>query len=115
MGGPKGLDGVELTVGDVISPDITEKECRKIASFASGHNIGLRTLASGTGWNCSLAAADPEEKKAAMSFVRKYLSFWEWLEYEKDIAAHGFDYLWNEGNPHICKLPTIKNELQGGM
>ena len=27
----KGLDGVELTVGDALSPDITEEECRKIA------------------------------------------------------------------------------------
>ena len=26
----KGLDGVELTVGDALSPDITEEECRKI-------------------------------------------------------------------------------------
>ena len=27
----KGLDGVELTVGDALSIDITEEECKKIA------------------------------------------------------------------------------------
>jgi hypothetical protein len=76
--------------------------------------IWLRSNTSG------VVGVNPDDMTAYIteynkSFVRKYLSFWEWLECEKDIAAHGFDYLWNEGNPHICKLPTIKNELQGGM
>ena len=54
----KGLDGVELTVGDALSPDITEEECRKIAKYAADKKIGLRSLATGAGWGCYLGAAD---------------------------------------------------------
>ena len=53
----KGLDGVELTVGDALSPDITEEECRKIAKYAADKKIGLRSLATGAGWGCYLGAA----------------------------------------------------------
>ena len=41
------LDGIEITVGDAISIDITEEECKKIAAYAASKNIGIRTLASG--------------------------------------------------------------------
>ena len=43
----KGLDGVELTVGDCLSIDITEAECKKIAAYAAEKGIGLRSLLSG--------------------------------------------------------------------
>lgn len=41
------MDGVELTVRDALSPDITEEECRKIAKYAADKKIGLRSLATG--------------------------------------------------------------------
>ena len=43
----KGLDGVELTVGDCLSIDIDEAECREIAAYAKREGVGLRTLATG--------------------------------------------------------------------
>ena len=43
----QGLDGVELTVGDCLSADIDEAECRKIAAYAKERGVGLRTLATG--------------------------------------------------------------------
>ena len=68
----KGLDGVEFTVGDVLSVDITEEECKKIAAYAAGKNVGLRTLASGAGWGCNIGAADETERENAIIFTEKY-------------------------------------------
>ena len=58
------LDGVELTVGDCLKADITEDECRRIAAYAAEKKIGIRTLASGFFWGCSLGADDVEERPA---------------------------------------------------
>ena len=30
------------------------------------------------------------------------------LKYETGETVYGFDCLWNEGNPHMSKLPIIK-------
>ena len=109
----KGLDGVELTVGDVISPDISETDCRKIASFAAEHGIGLRTLASSSGWNCSLAAVDPEEKKAAMSFVRKYLRIASWIGAENILVVPGATRVaWDPARPVLPYKTVWDNALE---
>ena len=48
----KGLDGVELTVGDVLSPESPEADGGQSAASAAERNIGLRPRASGAGWGC---------------------------------------------------------------
>ena len=78
----KGLSGVELTVGDVLSPDITEAECRKIAAYAKSKNIGLRSIATGTYWGLALGTADETERRKALEFSRKYLQIGAWLGVE---------------------------------
>ncbi|MBR2904834.1 MAG: sugar phosphate isomerase/epimerase, partial [Lentisphaeria bacterium] len=85
----KGLDGVELTVGDVLPVDITEEECKKIAAYAKSKNVGLRTLASGAGWNCNMGAADEEERENAISFTEKYLHIAKWIGAETILVVPG--------------------------
>ena len=75
----RGLDGVELTVGDALGIDISEAECRKIAAYAAEKRIGLRTLASGFFWGCSLSAADEKERRQALEFGKKYIHIAHWI------------------------------------
>lgn len=35
-------------------------------------------------------------------------TFWDWLSEEINKDVYGFSILWNEGNPHMSKLPIIK-------
>ena len=83
------LDGVELTVGDALSIDITEEECRKIRAYAAERKVGLRTLASGAGWGCAIAAADAKERGEALAFVRKYLQIAAWIGAETILVVPG--------------------------
>ena len=83
------LDGVELTVGDCLNPDITEEECRKIAAYAAEKGIGIRTLASGFFWGCSLSADDETERKQAVDFGRKYLQIANWIGAETILVIPG--------------------------
>ena len=46
----KGLDGVELTVGDCLSADTTEADAKELAAYAKSKGVGLRSLATGAGW-----------------------------------------------------------------
>ena len=98
----KGLDGVELTVGDCLSIDVTEEECRKIAAYAKSKGIGLRTLASGAGWNCAIAAEDPAERAAALDFVEKYLRIASWIGAESILVVPGATRVaWDPSRPVI--------------
>ena len=85
----QGLDGIELTVGDALSPDITEAECRKIAEYAAGKKVGLRTLASGFFWGCSLSADDAAERAQAVEFGKKYLQIANWIGAETILVIPG--------------------------
>lgn len=38
----------------------------------------------------------------------KFIDFWNWLKYEKDIDAHGFSALWNDKNQQMKNLISIK-------
>lgn len=83
------LDGVELTVGDCLSPEITEDECRKIAAYAAEKGIGIRTLASGFFWGYSLSADDEAERKQAVDFGKKYLQIANWIGAETILVIPG--------------------------
>ena len=83
------LDGVELTVCDCLDPDISEEECRKIAAYAAEKKIGIRTLASGFYWGCSLSADDEAERARAVEFGKKYLQIANWIGAETILVIPG--------------------------
>ncbi len=83
------LDGVELTVGDALSIDITEAECREIAAYAKSRGIGLRTLATGFYWGCSLGTDNEDERRNALEFSRRYLQTAAWLGAETVLIVPG--------------------------
>ena len=83
------LDGVELTVCDCLNPEITEDECRKIAAYAKSKNIGIRTLASGFFWGCSLSADDEAERQQAIAFGKKYIQIANWIGAETILVIPG--------------------------
>ena len=67
-----GLDGIELTVGDCVSIDTSKEECVEIKAFAHKKGIGLRSVASGFFWGCSLGSPDENERGEAVVFAKKY-------------------------------------------
>ena len=83
------LDGVELTVCDCLNPDITEEECRKIAAYAKSKNVGIRSLASGFFWGCSLSADDEAERQQAIAFGKKYIQIANWIGAETILVIPG--------------------------
>lgn len=98
----QGLDGIELTVGDALDIDISEAECRKIAAYAAKKNIGLRTLASGFFWGCSLSAADESERQQALAFGKKYLQIANWIGAETILVIPGATRVaWEPSRPVI--------------
>ena len=98
----RGLDGVELTVGDALKIDITEAECRKIAAYAREKKIGLRTLASGFFWGCSLSAADEAERQQALEFGRKYIRIASWIGAETILVIPGATRVaWEPARPVV--------------
>lgn len=83
------IDGVEMTVGGCIKPEIPESECRAIAAYAAEKNVGLRTIATDFYWRCSLTSEDAAERSAAMEFSRKYLQIANWLDVETVLFIPG--------------------------
>ncbi len=67
-------------------------------------------------WLCSrghVVGIKPEEMKDYILRWNKlrlkdYEGFWYWLSEQLNDDVHGFSILWNEGNPHMSKLPIIK-------
>ena len=85
----KGLDGVELTVGDCLPLETSEQEAKDIAAYAKAKGVGLRSLATGAGWGQWLCADDPAERAAAQDFVKKYLQLAAWLGAETVLVVPG--------------------------
>lgn len=97
-----GLDGAELTVGDVLKPDASEADCRAIASYAKDKGVGLRTLATGFYWGCSLGAEDENERRAAVEFTRKYLRIARWLGASAVLVVPGASRVaWDPARPVV--------------
>ncbi len=95
-----GLDGIELTYGDCLKEDITEDECGKIAAYADEKGIGLKSLASGFYWDCSLGANDLLERGKAVRFTEKYIKAASWLNIDKILVVPGaVDVAWDESRP----------------
>ena len=104
----KGLDGVELTVGECLKPEITEAECKAIAAYAKSKGVGLRTLASGAGWGCALGAADAAERQQAIAFVKQYLQIAAWIGAETVLVVPGATRV---ACPFQIVEPQIRNQL----
>lgn len=109
----QGLDGIELTVGDCISVDIGEDECRKMASYAKANNIGLRTLASGCYGQMNLGAADEDERVKAVEFTRKYLRIASWIGAETILVVPGSQRVtWDPSRPVVPYMRVWENSTK---
>lgn len=96
------LDGVELTVGDVLKPDISDAECRRIAEYAAKKNIGLRTLASGFYWGCSLGSPEESERRRAIEFTENYLRIAAAIGAESILVVPGATQVaWDPSRPVV--------------
>lgn len=84
------LDGVELTVGDLLPLDITEAECARIAAYAKEKKIGLRTLAAGLFWTHNLGNPDEAARREAVDVARRYLAIGKWLGVESVLVVPGW-------------------------
>ena len=98
----KGLDGVEMTVGDCLPVDIVEEECRKIAAYAAEKGIGLKTLATGHYGAESLGADDEAERTRAVEFTKKYLQIAAWIGAETVLVVPGSTSVaWDPSRPKV--------------
>ena len=104
------LDGVELTVCDCLNPDITEEECRKIAAYAKSKNVGIRSLASGFFWGCSLSADDEAERQQAIAFGKKYIQIANWIGAETILVIPGSTRVaWEPDRPVVSYKNAWEN------
>ncbi len=95
-----GLDGIELTFGDCLMEDITKNECGNILKYAEEKGIGLKTLAAGFYWACSLGSDNPEEREKAIVFSEKYIKVASWLNIDRILVIPGaVDVAWDKSRP----------------
>ena len=69
-----GLDGIELTVGDVVPLTADDALCGRIRDYAAAKRIGLRSVAAGCGWTARLSDPDEVKRRAAVETAARYLS-----------------------------------------
>ena len=109
----KGLDGVEITVGDCLSVDTTEAEAKGLAAYAKSKSVGLRSLATGAGWGKWLCADDPAERAEAVEFVKKYLQLAAWLGAETVLVVPGATRVaWDASHAEVSYLNAWKNATE---
>lgn len=85
-----GLDGVELTYGDLITEQTSDNELSEIKEHANSEGIGLKTMASGVYWGLSLSSEDADERKHAVEFSHKYIETAAKLGAESVLIIPGF-------------------------
>ena len=109
----KGLDGVELTVGDCLSVDTTEAEAKELAAYAKAKGVGLRSLATGAGWGKWLCADAPAERAEAVEFVKKYLQLAAWLGAETVLVVPGATRVaWDASHAEVSYLNAWRNATE---
>jgi L-ribulose-5-phosphate 3-epimerase len=97
-----GLDGLELTYGDCLKPGLSSAECLSIVRHAARQRVGLRTLASGHYWTCSLSSPDPKERQQAVEFSKQYLKTAAALGVETVLIVPGaVDVAWDPSRPVV--------------
>ena len=97
-----GLNGLEITFGDCIPADVEKDECDKIKAAAMKAGIGLKTMATGFYWGCSLGSPDETERAAAVEFTKKYLQVAAWLGVNTILVVPGtVDVAWDLSRPVV--------------
>lgn len=96
-----GYGGVELAFGaGELNPDVTENTCRQIREDAQRLGMSVATLISGNYWGCPLSATDPDRRKAAIEFTRKYICAAYWLGVKTILVIPGaVDVGWDPSVP----------------
>lgn len=105
-----GLDGVELTFGDCVKEDISAAECEEIKVYAKEKSVGLRTMASGFYWGCSLGSPDYDERQKAIAFTKKFISTAANIGAETILIVPGaVDVAWDESRPVVPYADVWEN------
>ncbi len=108
-----GLDGIELTFGESVKEDVTPEECEDIKAYAKEKGIGLKTLASGFYWGCSLSSPDEKERNKAVAFSKKYIRAASNLGAETILLIPGaVDVAWDESRPVVPYNEVWKNATE---
>ncbi len=108
-----GLDGIELTFGEAIPEDASKEECKKIKEYADEKGIGLKTLASGFLWGCSLSSPDHVERERAVKFCKNYITAAANLGVETILVIPGaVDVAWDDSRPIIPYQDVWDNSHQ---
>ena len=109
----KGLDGVELTIGDCLPSDTAEDEARAIAAYAKEKGVGLRTLAAGFGWGKWLCSADQAERKEAVGLATGCLRLASWLGAETVLMVPGATRVaWDASHAEVSYLDAWNNATE---
>ena len=106
----KGLDGVELTIGDCLSIDTTKEEADALAAYAKEKGVGLRTLAAGFGWGKWLCSDDEAERREAVGLATKCLQLASWLGAETVLVVPGATRVaWDASHAEVSYLAAWNN------
>lgn len=109
----KGLDGVELTIGDCLKLETPENEAKEIAAYARERKVGLRTAAFGGGWGKWLCADDPAERKEAINATRRALQLVSWLGAETLLVVPGATRVaWDPSHAEVSYAHAWKNATE---
>ena len=76
-----GFDAIELAIqsSGVLTPEISEQECREIVALAHKTGLEISSLASGESWGSSPTASSPAVRQKIIDFTRKSLQVANWL------------------------------------
>ena len=106
----KGLDGVELTIGDCLSIDTKRDEAKELAAYAKEKDVGLRTLAAGFGWSKWLCSDDEAEREEACELATKCLRLASWLGAETVLVVPGATRVaWDASHAEVSYLAAWNN------
>ena len=112
----KGLDGVEMTIGDCLDIETDEATCRAIAAYAKEKGVGLRTLATGCYGAMSLGAADEDERQRAIAFTKKYLQLAAWLGAESVLVIPASTTVsWDPSRPVVPYAIAWENSIMTAL
>ena len=103
----QGLDGVELTIGDLLSLDTTDERAAEIKAYAASKNIKIRSCAFSGGWTCSIASPDQAERELALSRAEQALRIASGLGAESLLVLAGATRVaWDPSRPVVSYKTT---------
>ena len=106
----KGLDGVELTVGDCLPAETSEAEAKALAEYAGAKGVELRTLSAGIGWSRWLTSDDPAERAETVEFAKRYIRLASWLGAETVLMVPGATrVVWDASHAEVSYLNAWNN------